>query len=119
MSGPVTPSAEHHHHGDTGTPVTTPTAVASPAAEGQAEIAMVDDRFIPNALTVPVGTTVTWVNTGSNQHSIQAYDGSFESAKLSPGDRFEHTFDAPGTFQYICKHHAMHGMIGSVTVRQP
>ena len=53
-----------------------------------AEIAMVDDRFVPNALTVPVGTTVTWVNKGSNQHSVQAYDGSFESDKLSPGDRF-------------------------------
>jgi plastocyanin len=119
MTSPATPSTEHHHHGDSGTPATTPTTAVSPAADGSAEIAMVDDRFVPNALTVPVGTTVTWINKGSNQHSIQAFDGSFESAQLSPGDRFEHTFDAPGTFQYICKHHAMHGMIGSVTVRQP
>ena len=72
---------------------------------------MVDDRFVPSQITVPVGTTVTWVNKGTNQHSIAAFDGSFESDMLSPGDRFSHTFETPGTVKYICKHHAMHGMI--------
>jgi len=102
-----------HHHAEQPTPTE---AAASPVAEGAVEIAMVDDRFVPNAITVPVGTTVTWVNKGSNWHSIAAYDGSFESGKLSPGDRFSYTFETPGTFKYICKHHAMHGMTGAVTV---
>jgi plastocyanin len=77
---------------------------------------MADDRFVPDAITVPVGTTVTWVNKGSNQHSIAAYDHSFESGTLETGDRFSHTFSVPGTVRYLCKHHARHGMIGSVTV---
>ena len=102
-----------HHHADQPTPAA---VAASPVADGAVEIAMADDRFVPNAITVPTGTTVTWVNKGSNQHSIAAYDQSYESGNLQPGDRFSHTFDAPGTYQYLCKHHARHGMVGAVTV---
>jgi plastocyanin len=102
-----------HHHTDQPTP-TVP--AASPVADGEVEIAMADDRFVPNAITVPVGTTVTWVNKGSNQHSIAAYDSSYESENLEPGERFSHTFEAPGKYQYLCKHHARHGMTGVITV---
>ena len=83
------------------------------------EISMVDDRFEPMELTAPVGATVAWVNNGGNWHSVAAYDGSFESGKIEPGERFLHTFTAPGTYRYICKHHAMQGMLGTVTVDGP
>ena len=77
---------------------------------------MVDDRFEPTTLTVTAGTTVTWVNRGANWHSIAAYDGAFTSSKLGPGESFAHTFAAPGTWDYICKHHGLQGMLGTIVV---
>ena len=76
---------------------------------------MVDDRFDPNTLEVPVGTTVTWVNRGGDWHSVAAYDGSFESQKLATGETHSVRLDTPGLYQYICKHHGMQGMMGRIT----
>jgi plastocyanin len=84
-----------------------------------ATISMVDDRFEPVTLEVPVGTTVTWVNTGADWHSVAAYDGSFESEKLASGETFSHTFTDLGTVKYICKHHGLQGMIGEIVVTWP
>jgi len=103
-------STEHSHTTATAAPV-------EPETTGTAtEVAMVDDRFDPPSLTVTTGTTVTWVNRGADWHSIAAYDGTFESAKIAPGDSFSHTFAEPGTWEYICKHHALHGMLGTIVV---
>ena len=77
---------------------------------------MVDDRFDPVAPTVPLGTTVVWVNKGRNWHSVASFDGSFESGQIKPGERFAHQFNVAGTFKYICKHHGMQGMLGTITV---
>jgi plastocyanin len=112
----------HHHHESaepeaaTPTPAPTEHDAASPGDEAAVEIRMVDDRFDPTTLSVPVGTTVTWINYGANWHSIAAFDGSFESEKLPPGGSFSQRFDTPGTYQYICKHHGMQGMIATITV---
>jgi len=81
-----------------------------------AEIAMVDDRFEPKVLTVKAGTTVVWTNKGADWHSIAAFDGSFESAQVASGESFSHTFDTPGTYQFICRHHGRQGMIGQIVV---
>ena len=96
------------------TPASSPTPVV--VTGDTVEIAMVDDRFDPAAVTVPVGTTVVWTNKGRNWHSIAAFDGSFESGKIQPGEQFTHQFTEPGAYQYICKHHGMQGMLGTITV---
>lgn len=112
----------HHHHDADAPPAATPTSapVGTPASSAVAGseivIRMVDDRFDPTSITVPVGTTVTWINDGANWHSIAAFDGSFESEKIPSGGSFTHRFDAPGTYKYICKHHGMQGMIATITV---
>jgi plastocyanin/uncharacterized cupredoxin-like copper-binding protein len=102
------------------TPVapTTTTGTTNGPANGSpiVEIAMRDDRFEPSTLEVQAGTTAIWINWGSDWHSVAAFDGSFESAQLATGASFSHTFDDPGTYQYICKHHGLQGMIGKVTV---
>ena len=108
------PGMDHEMPAD---PASTPAAVADDA--GTVEISIVDDRFAPTDLTVPVGATVAWVNNGGQWHSVAAYDGSFESGKIPPGERFLHRFDVTGTYRYICKHHAMQGMLGTVTVGDP
>jgi FtsP/CotA-like multicopper oxidase with cupredoxin domain len=101
-----------------------PTAAASdlpPPAEAPGsivEVAMLDDRFDPNDITIAVGTTVRWVNHGLNWHSVAAFDGSFASERIAPGDRFLYRFAMPGVFQYLCKHHGLQGMTGRVTVSE-
>ena len=114
-------AASHHDH----TLPATVTAAAEPSQAttpdrsvdaGSVEIALVDDRIDPPALSVARGTTVTWTNRGADWHSLAAYDGSFESGRLAPGETFAHRFDRPGTHQYLCKHHAMQGMIGWIAV---
>ncbi len=80
---------------------------------------MVDNRFTVPDLTVPAGTTVVWQNRGANAHSVKAFDGSFESDTLAPGDTFSFRFEQPGTYQYLCKQHGRQGMIGTITVVGP
>lgn len=98
------------------TATATATTAPVPAANGGAVVEMVDNRFVPNALTVAVGTTVTWVNKGRNWHTVSSLDGSFASDQISPGQSYSHQFTKPGTYQYICQHHALQGMTGAVTV---
>jgi plastocyanin len=107
----------------TGPPVETVTPAANattPVANQESgksmTISMEDDRFAPKAITIAAGTTVTWVNNGADWHSVAAFDGSFESGQISPGDSFSYTFTTPGDFSYICKHHGRQGMIGMITV---
>jgi plastocyanin len=104
----------HTGHEESGTPVPL-TAAAGPPPDASI-VTMVDDRFEPDNMTVPPGTTVSWVNEGADWHSIAAFDGSFESGKIAPGDAFSYRFDDPGTYQYICKHHGLQGMIGQIVV---
>ncbi len=112
----------HANHGSAGTPeASTPTPTEAPTSqttipEDSVVIAMVDDRFEPVTLDVPAGTVVTWVNNGADWHSVAAYDASFESPKLAPGESFSVTFETPGTYKYICKHHGLAGMIGEIVV---
>jgi len=104
---------------DTASPTSTepvPAPAATPGGTDTFEIAMVDDRFDPVAPTVSLGTTVVWVNKGRNWHSVASFDGSFESGQIKPGERFAHQFNVVGTVKYICKHHGMQGMLGTITV---
>jgi plastocyanin len=59
-------------------------------------------RYEPGTLTVAVGTTVTWVNTGATSVTVTSPDGLFDSDLLGSGASFSHTFDTPGTFRYFC-----------------
>jgi FtsP/CotA-like multicopper oxidase with cupredoxin domain len=94
-----------------------PSVTPAAAATGPtAAVAMVDDRFVPNALAVAAGTTVVWTNNGQDWHSIAGFDGSFGSDRISPGESFSHRFDRAGKYPYVCKHHFMQGMTGAITV---
>jgi predicted lipoprotein with Yx(FWY)xxD motif/plastocyanin len=85
----------------------------SPAA-GAGSVTIADFSFTPGTLTVPVGTTVTWTNTGGAPHTVTADDGSFASATLAAGDTFSQTFDTAGTYAYHCSIHTQ--MVGTVVV---
>jgi len=77
---------------------------ATSAASGDA-VSIVDRSFQPGAITVPVGTTVTWTNNDSTGHTVTADDGSFDSKTIATGATFTQTFAAAGTFAYHCAIH--------------
>jgi plastocyanin len=74
-------------------------------AQGGAAVTIVDFAFQPASLEVPIGTTVTWTNSGAAPHTVTADDGAFDSGTLQPGGTFSVTFDTPGTFAYHCEIH--------------
>ena len=75
--------------------------------------------FVPQDITVPVGTRVAWVNDGG-RHQIVADDGSFQSQQLTTAQqKFVYQFRRPGMFPYHCFFHGGaggKGMSGVVTV---
>ncbi|MEP7176042.1 MAG: plastocyanin/azurin family copper-binding protein [Gemmatimonadales bacterium] len=77
--------------------------------------------FMPAAVTVIVGTTVTWEWAGALNHNV-APDGTIpiRSGPLVAAPRtYQYTFDTPGTYAYYCEAHGARngiGMAGTVTV---
>jgi plastocyanin len=68
-------------------------------------VAIAGFAFDPAQLTVPVGTTLTWTNADSFAHTVTSRDAGFDSGSLANGASFSHTFDAAGTFTYVCAIH--------------
>ena len=56
-------------------------------AGGPTTVAIADFEFTPQVLTVAPGTTVTWTNNDSLQHSVVATDQSFSSNTSTGGRR--------------------------------
>jgi len=83
-----------------------------------ARVAIAGYAFRPKTLTVAPGTRVTWTNTDSDSHAVASDTGAFvESANLSAGQSFTHTFDKAGVYRYHCGLHAF--MTGTVIVKTP
>jgi len=76
-------------------------------------------QFVPQDITVPVGTRVAWLNDGG-RHQIVADDGAFKSQQLTTAQqKFVYQFRRPGVFPYHCFFHGGaggKGMAGVVTV---
>ena len=78
-------------------------------------VALRDIAFKPKVLTVEAGTTVTWKFEDQGiTHDVKAEDGSFASETKDSGT-FEHTFDQPGTYPYVCSLHVTQ-MKGTIEV---
>jgi plastocyanin len=94
------------------------TALALSAAPAQAADQTVratpQNTFTPNAVTVGVGDSVTWVNDGGF-HNVKFDDGSFEQPgepAFSWSTNPKRTFNAPGEFRYYCEQHGASGGAG-------
>jgi plastocyanin len=83
--------------------------VGGAAAQGKtaatAEVKIDNFSFGPTALTVPVGTTVTWTNRDDIPHTVVSTDGVFKSKALDTNDSFSFVFSKPGTYAYFCSIH--------------
>jgi plastocyanin len=89
-------------------PASTPRATA--AASGSVQ--MRDFSFSPATITVNVGDSVTWVNSGEEPHN--AVGDGFSTALLDAGESASESFSSAGTFSYICTVHPQ--MKGTVKV---
>ena len=82
------------------------------------------NRFSPADLAIPAGATVVWV-TDSGIHDVTEGEAGSESSqwssedegpKMTPGTRYERTFNETGTVHYRCVLHESSGMQGTLTV---
>jgi LPXTG-motif cell wall-anchored protein len=95
-----------------GPPASTTSGGASAFKSASASVTMGDFFFQASSVTIAVGDTVTWTNSGQAPHNATADDGSFKTPTLNNGQSASHTFNQPGTFSYICTIHPnMHGTI--------
>jgi plastocyanin len=75
------------------------------------EVTIDNFTFSPAALTVRVGTTVTWKNRDDIPHTVVSA-GKFRSKTMDTDDGFSFTFTAAGDYKYFCSLHPhMTGMI--------
>jgi plastocyanin len=91
-------------------------AGASPVATSAVDLPP-SYKFVPSAILVTTGSTVTWTNNDHFTHSVQFLDGGLpgEPLVMDPGEAATFTFDRPGTYRYQCHLHPQN-MTGSVTV---
>jgi plastocyanin len=95
----------------------------SPASAGTVNIKMGADSgmlaFEPPTVTIKAGDTVKWVNNKLAPHNVVVEkhpELSHKALAFSPGESFEATFDAPGTYTYYCEPHRGAGMTGKIVV---
>ena len=77
-------------------------------------VSIKDFSFAPKSVTVSVGDSVSWTNTGDEVHTATARDGSFDTGNIASGGSGSATFRKAGTFSYFCEPHPF--MTASVTV---
>ena len=81
--------------------------LALPAtASDNNEVTIDNFSFLPQTLTVPVGTTVTWINRDDVPHTVVSVDKkTIVSPALDTDEKFSFTFSAAGTNDYYCSVH--------------
>jgi len=100
----IAPSAFADHHEVT---ITNAPGSANPSS-GCEET---NSCFIPNPVTVELGTIVTWSNTDTAAHTASsgtATDGPsgvWDSSLIMAGGSYSYTADTAGTFDYFCMVH--------------
>jgi plastocyanin len=105
---------------------TVPAAAGPGGRKEPAALIVISDapsEFMPRAVTVKVGDTVEWRNTGGIAHSVEFVGealpegtASSQSGVMAPGATYSFTFKAPGSYAYICRFHVINGMIGKIIV---
>jgi plastocyanin len=94
-------------------------ALAQGAESRTAKI--VDFHFEPGTVKVPVGTKITWTNTGQRPHTVTDRGGTFDTRPISPGKTGAVTFSVPGRYAYFCRINPsrMNGVVEVTAGAQP
>jgi plastocyanin len=95
--------------------VLNPTRAKGEAPASPLQVVVDNFTFGPDTLTVPVNSTVTWVNKDDLPHVIASSDGAFKSKALDTDDKYSYTFSKAGTYAYFCSIHPK--MVGKIVVQ--
>jgi plastocyanin len=82
--------------------------------DGTTVIRMDTCSFAPTVSRVAPGTTVRFLNTATVQHQVIGRSATWGSVLLDPGQEHSETFQAAGTYPYMCPLHP--GMVGAIVV---
>lgn len=63
------------------------------------------ESYIPTAIEINIGDTVTWTNNDFVVHTVTDDEKSFDSGFIQAGKTWSYTFEKPGDFDYICTLH--------------
>ncbi|TMH95161.1 hypothetical protein E6H37_06070 [Candidatus Bathyarchaeota archaeon] len=83
-------------------------------ASGQANVAIIDNAFLPKHINVTTGTTVIWdyASNWSSLHTVTSVGNTTQggtpllnSGTLHPGQSYSYTFYQPGVYTYQCSYH--------------
>lgn len=73
----------------------------------QVSVAITGFKFLPDTVTVPKGSTVTWTNNDTPAHTVTSDNGSeLASGNVAKSGTFAHQFMTAGTYTYHCAIHA-------------
>lgn len=89
---------------------------ASPAANVQADVRIINFAYTPSRLSIRVGEEATFANVSESTHTV-TMDDQPDSGDLGPGQVFRFRATQPGEFDYYCTIHP-NLMRGTVTVTQ-
>lgn len=109
----------------------TQTTTTPSGSSSNIEISIENFAYGPAQLTIPVGTTITWINKDQVGHTVTegspdavkpANQRGFDSSNaaqgknelIQPGQSWSFTFTKPGTYDYYCIPHPY--MRGRITV---
>ena len=95
---------------------TAPSTVATSSTQvltGPVAVSIRDFAFAPAAVTVRVGTVVTWTNADTDAHTVRTIaTATLKSGVLDTNGTYTYTFTTPGTYAYHCSiHPEMHAAI--------
>jgi plastocyanin len=90
-------------------------ASAQEKQASSAEVKIDNFSFGPAAITVPAGTTVTWINRDDIPHTVVSTEKVFKSKVLDTDEKFSYTFSKAGEYPYFCSIHPK--MTGKVVVQ--
>ena len=81
--------------------------------EGAVTVTATDNQYDSASVTAAPGAIVTFVNAGSNPHTITADEGEFDTGRVSGGSQGEVTAPSePGSYAFHCDvHPAMTGTL--------
>jgi plastocyanin len=90
-------------------------ALGAVAAQDANVVTIDNFTFSPKELTVPVGTTIRFVNHDDIPHTVFEKKLSFRSKALDTDDAYSYTFASAGSFDYFCSLHPH--MVGKIIVK--
>ena len=107
------------------------------------DVGMTRNEFLPEVYETTVGDPVVWMNTSEADHTVTARESTlpdgaeyfasgdypdeetaidawheYRGGRIGTRETYEHTFDVPGTYTYICEPHVKGGMIGQIVVTE-